>query len=345
MIHVARAKFLQVLESVTPGLTPKEQIVQSSCVCFQDGKVFTFNDEVACVTNSGLPLDFEGAAQARPLITILQQMPDEDLMLEPKDGTLTVYGKGKKRRLKAKLEPKVLLPIQSIQPPGDWTKLPSDFSEAVRMVQECCGNDHSQIHYVCVHIHPGWVEAFDSNQYGRFTIKTGFEEPFLVKKDAIKHVTAMDLTEFSEVENWVHFQGPSGLVLSCRRWMFEEVVDTSSQLQVPDARPAIFPKSLAESAKIAEVCSSEMGEVNYISVRLQKDTLMISGQGVNVNYDEIKGCDYKGPPIHFLISPKILSKMLEKESKCEIGSTRIKVTSQNWTWLARLRAPERNGQQ
>ena len=45
LLRVNRQLLLDALMSVTPGLTQKELIEQSSCVVFRNGQVYTFNDE------------------------------------------------------------------------------------------------------------------------------------------------------------------------------------------------------------------------------------------------------------------------------------------------------------
>ena len=53
------------LEAVSPGLATREAIEQSSCFVFKDGRVMTFNDEVACSIDC--ELGFDGAVAAKPL--------------------------------------------------------------------------------------------------------------------------------------------------------------------------------------------------------------------------------------------------------------------------------------
>jgi hypothetical protein len=69
MNRINREEFLRNLESVEPGLSPREILEQSSCFIFQKGWIKTFNDEVACKIKS--PLKLEGAVQAAPLLAIL----------------------------------------------------------------------------------------------------------------------------------------------------------------------------------------------------------------------------------------------------------------------------------
>jgi hypothetical protein len=342
-IKVNRSKFLAVLESVTPGVTPREVLEQSSCFCLRNGEVQTFDEYTACRAPTNLPKDFTGAVQAKSFLAVLQKLPDEDLELIPGEQHLEV--RGNHRKVKLRMEPEIHLPVDGIDPPGKWSKLHPDFGEAVGLVQGCCGRDESQLAQVCVHVYPNHVEAYDGIQFARYEIKTGFASPFLMRKDSIKHVAALDLTDFSETDCWVHFKGPSGPVLSCRRFLFEEEVDTEPYLQVPDAKPLTVPKNLEASIEIAQIFSSENGDVDLVSVEVKNNKLRLSAVGISGEYGEVKNCKYSGPSLHFLIAPKILQELLARETRFEVGTGRIKVRGGGgkWSWLACLRKPERNG--
>jgi len=46
-MKINRQEFLDSLEMVKAGLSPREFIEQSSCFAFKEGEVLTFNDESA----------------------------------------------------------------------------------------------------------------------------------------------------------------------------------------------------------------------------------------------------------------------------------------------------------
>ena len=90
-MKVNRENLLKELESVIPGLSPKEVIEQSSCFVFQDNVITTFNDEIAC--SIGTALDIKGAVPAKLLLEVLRKVTDEEVEIKQKKGELSIFGK------------------------------------------------------------------------------------------------------------------------------------------------------------------------------------------------------------------------------------------------------------
>ena len=304
MLRVKRELFLQRLNEVAPGLSPKEVVEQTRCLVFQDGQIKTFNEEICCRTTSDLPKDFTGAVQAAPLRVILQKLPEDEIILEQREGLLVVKGKGKETGIR--MEKEILLPVAAVETPKKWQTLNTDFTDAVSIVQECAGKDESKFIWTCVHIHPKWMEACDNFQLTRYTLDTGVEKPILVRRDAIKYVPGFDLSEIAETDSWLHFRGRNGLMLSCRRYE-DEYQDLSPILKFKGEK-AVLPKALIEAAERANVFSEENTDNNQIMVELRPGKLRIRGEGSTGYHLEIKRLKYAGPPMKFMVSPKLLRK-------------------------------------
>jgi hypothetical protein len=248
-MKVNREKLLTQLESVQPGLSPREIIQQSSCFVFKKGKVFTFNDEVAC--SHKCVLEIKGAVQAAPLLGILKKMEQELVDIEiGEDSKLVIKGKGNEK-VGIVMDRKVVLPISLLETPDKWQKLHKEFAEAVSLVQKCASRDESDQAKTCVHIHQEWIEACDDYQMARFKLKTRFEKPTLVRRDSLKHMTEFGMVEFSETDTWIHFRNPIGLILSCRKYAVD-YLDLSSVFSITGT-PATLPKGLGKAAEKAGV--------------------------------------------------------------------------------------------
>jgi hypothetical protein len=215
-MKIQREEFLAVLESVSPGLSPKNVIEQSNAFALKDGKVMTYNEEVFCQA----PLDtegIEGAVQSDSLLNVLRKLPDPELELARTEGFLVFKGKGKK--LEVRMEAEVLLPVEQIEVPKKWVSLGPEFSEALLMVQECAiEEDKQKFMATCVNIAPGWMEATDNRtQMMRYTLETGIKQACLIKKSGAKDVAGMGPSKMSETDAWLHFKNSARLVISCRR--------------------------------------------------------------------------------------------------------------------------------
>jgi len=146
-MHIQREVFLQTLESVQPGLSPKEILEQSSCFIFRDGEVFTFDDEIACRATSGLDKSFNRAVPGAKMLEILRKLPEDELEVTPKEAELLFTGKG--RKLAIRLEAEIVLPVESIEQPKDWTPLHEDFTDAIQVVITVPGKMNPVLYDLC----------------------------------------------------------------------------------------------------------------------------------------------------------------------------------------------------
>lgn len=319
-MRVNREDLLNELESVRPGLSPKEIIEQSSCFVFSEGAVMTYNDEVACTRKCSL--DIEGAVQAEPLIAMLAKFPNDELDITPVEGELQI--KAGRRSSGIRMEQQILLPIDVVEKPRTWKPLDPEFAEAVDIVSRCASTDQSQFSVTCVHIHPDYVEACDNYQLSRFPMKNPIDQPYLVRVNSLKHIIDLGMTKFSETDSWVHFRNKQKLRLSCRRSL-ETYPDFSPFLKVKGT-PTTLPKGLGEAVDKAEVFSKENADNNQVMVELSPKNggrLSVVGEGVSGWYKEVKKLKYLDKPIKFRIDPKLLIEITERHNDCEISKKHL----------------------
>lgn len=323
---INREELLRRLQSVEPGLAPREIIDQTTCLIFQDGQVFTYNDEVAC-RGPGLPdASITGAVQAKQLISYLQKMTEEDVELYVEGNDLVVKGKGKGAKVRMAAE--ILLPLATIEQPDEaaWVALPKRFLEALALVQECACKDMSRPEITHINIHPDWLEACDGYQLARYRVSTQLPERVNVRKTSVQHAVRLGADQWAQTPSWLHFRNPAGVVLSCRRYL-EEFPDLDSFLGVTGS-PVTLPASLAESMGRAEVFSSDVGsqEDNQVLVELSPERVRVRAQGTNGECWEGKTAGYAGEPLAFLVTPKTLAEIVKKNTKAEVTNDRIIVT-------------------
>lgn len=338
-IRINRNELLRVLGAVSPGLSPKDIVEQSACFAFRNGWVMTFNDEVSARIKTGLPKEFVGAVHADSFFKVLTKLPEEEVELEPDGGELRV--RGKRRRAGIRMEADIVLPIEHVERPTEWTELPENFLEAVRIVQESAGRNEEEFVTVCVNIAPRWIEACDRMQATRYKIRTGVEKPFLVRAVALKHITSTEMTEIAETESWVHFRNPSGLILSCRRYN-EEFPDLAPALDY-QGEAAVLPKGLTEAADLASIFTGEDKDSDYVSVELSEGRLRVRGEGSKGWASSDVKLAYHGRALAFRVSPKLLVELVNKHNECELGPDKLKVTGERWVYVTGLIPPEGGG--
>jgi len=338
-MRVKRIPFLNTLKSVSPGLSKREIVEQSSCFVFSNNRVTTYNDEIAC--SSECEIGLEGAVQAEPLIAILDKLVEDDLEIKEGEGEL-LY-RGTKREGGIRMESEILLPVDDVEQPtkkDKWVELADEFADAVNIVGKCAGKDASNFNLTCIHIYPKWVEAYDNLQVARYKVRTGVQEATLVRRDSIKHIQQLGMTHIAATKSWLHFKNSEGLVMSCRRYLRDEL-DTTAMLDVDTlldvhGTEATLPKGLEEAAQKAEVFSQDNSDDNLVTVELRKGKIRITGRGVSGWYRETKTTDYAGSPLAFKIDPTLLAEITERHKSCEITEERLKVTSAKFVYVTCL---------
>jgi hypothetical protein len=335
-VRVNKEELLRSLEDVKAGLSQQDILEQSSCFAISEGRILTYNDDVAVRAPVKLG-KITGAVQASTLLAFLRKMPDTEVTLSQGEGELVITGK--RREAAVRMEAEIMLPVDQLEDPGKWRPLHPEFTEALSMVASCAGSDLSEFATACVHLTPASLEASTNFQMMRYRIKTRFKESSLVKKDAIKHVIPLNVIEASETQAWVHFRNATGLVISCRRFK-EDFLDIEPHLAVK-GRKATLPKGMTKDLECAEIVSSENADNNQVLVEIVGGKLRVKAVGVSGRYKARTTINYDGKPLAFLISPKMFKEITEKFNDCLIGKKHLKVEGDAWTYVASLGVPEK----
>jgi hypothetical protein len=178
----------------------------------------------------------------------------------------------------------------------------------------------------------------DNFKLCRWTLKTGFSEPALVKASGVKHVQPLGMEEVGETRSWVHFRNAAGLTMACRRYA-DEFPDLSPMIKARGEK-ASLPKGLIEAAERAAVFSEELGkDDDYVHVHLKPGKARVTGVGVHGEHSEPKNVVYDGPEMQFLIRPKMLVELINRHPECEVTPNSMKVDGGAWVYVTCLSAP------
>lgn len=333
---INREEMLRAFQSVSPGLTTKEILQQSSCLVFRRDRVHTFNDEIACSVPSPIS-DFEGAVPAKPFIAVLSKLPDELLQVTTNAEKVEVAGKG--RKLKVNREAEILLPIDDLEQPDEWSQLPANFFEAVSLVGTCASKDESEFQLTCVHIGESVIEATDRYQIGRYEIECGFEKDICVRADSLDKASGFGMVQYCITDNWIHFRNEADLVFSCRTWV-DDYEDLAQYLEFERDTPVVLPNGLDEVLARAEIFSADNVRSKNVGVSLQSGAVIFKGEGAYGEYMERRPISYDGDSLQFTIAPKLLLAVTEKASECYVDGSKLSVDAGAFLYLASLEAVE-----
>lgn len=329
-----REELLSKLHCVKPGIAQKELLQQSSCVIFQKGDFFTYDDETSCQIPSGFPREWQGATKAATLIAFLEKFKVDEVFVNLKSGKLQI--KCRDEEASFRVQEDIQLSPTNVEKPKEWKPLPEEFDDALKIVSPCAGSGSADEDYrmSCVHFHSRWIEASDGIQFARYRVITEVEQPFLIKQKSLKNITSLGVTEFSETENWVHFKNEKlGLILSSRRYLDE--YENLSEIFKRRGEVLKLPEGLGESIDKADVFTQESARPKII-IELENSKMLLTGEGVHGKYTTKKAVDYTGEKIKFGIMPKILSELGKRYSQCEVTQDHIRVKGERFTYVSIL---------
>lgn len=317
-LAINRMEFLQALESVECGLSPKDALEQSSCFAFKRGRVMCYNNEVYARCSSGLPADFEGAVHGK-LCEAVRKLPDDEVRIRIESDELCV--EGLRDSSYVHIQPKVVLPVDDVEKPvkGAWKPVEQEFSEGLQLVVESCARDEQEFRITCVHVHPDYVEAADGLTHARFQVATGIKESCLIRAQGMKAVALRGPTECQDTEGWLHYRNGSGVTISTRKYSDEEYWDFSKHLEIRGT-PTTLPKGLVQAAERLEVFSKENSDDNVVRVEILRDRVKLEAIGVSGRQTHRSKVKYAGKPVSFKIGLKVLSRLVDQHTEVEIVS-------------------------
>jgi hypothetical protein len=337
-MRIQKNILLGQLESVTPGVA-KDVVTleQSKHFVFSNGKLITFNDEVACCRDSPFGDEVVGAVKADKLLDVLRRTPDEDLQVYVDKNQLVLSGRG--RRSKFLLEKEIILPVNSLETPSSWETLPENFCAAAKETCGCAGRDESTV-IIFLHIHPKWIEATDRHQILRWPMICGNDSSVLVRANCMEEIVGIGVSHWFISETWIHFKS-TDVNFMCRRYQGETFPDLGSCLEGTGEKIKLS-KQLAAATKAARIFSSERGGEDLLRVDLKPGKVRIVGEGITGSHEEWGKLDYSGASISFYMSPEILSRLIISEEDCEVLSGKLLIRNEKYVYVTSLLHPDSN---
>lgn len=333
MQRINRENFIKQIEAVLPGLSPREIIEQSSCFIFQEGNVMTYNDEIACT--QACDLKVKGAVQAIPLINILRKFAEEEITISTKKKKFII--KGKRKTATILMEKKIKLPIKLVESPKKWKNLPTDFADAIHVVQQCAGKDDGRFDFTCVHLHPDRIEACDGSQAALYKIDLPILKPTLVRKESLKYIISLDMIRFSRSKNWIHFENSNGLIMSCRRWVYSESnFPNLIELMKVKGTKTVLPKGMIGALEKAKVFTVDNVVADQVDIELKRNSIRVTGRGINGKFEEFKKIKYTGKKREFAIAPDLFIDLINRHNECRISKDKLKIVTGKYSYITAL---------
>lgn len=324
-----------ILKSVSGGIARKEILDQSTSFVFKDGQVFTYNDELA--VRADFPFgDFVGAIPAEALLAFLDRAPKEQVKVQPK-GEEVLFRAGR-CRVGLALEQEITLPIDEVELPEKWVKLPVDFFDALRFCSFSLAKDVNRPALTCFYCHRGQVITSDGFRLTRFQLKggKGFRKAMLLPSFAQSHIVALDATHYNATGDWLHFRNEEGAVLSCRTYQAD--FPKIDHLLEVEGDAVKLPQSLIEALDRAAIFTEPDPTValEFVTVKLSPGKVRVEAKSVAGWIKEEAKARYSGEPVEFKINPGFFKETLAIMNEMQIAENAIRLDAEAVTHVAHI---------
>lgn len=328
-----RQELLKAINSIKPGLSENSIVQQADLVLFDTDRVMSYNDEIAV----SMPFDsgIMGGIPANELLKLLQKMEKDEIKTTTKENQI-IFQCG---RTKAGFNVKeVEAPELGIDDKIKWKNLPKDFIEAMMFCIFSAATDISKGILTCLKAEEKEMVTCDNFRLTQYKMASKVAPPLLIPYQSARALINHQPVKFAISDNWLHFQGEDGSVLSCRT-MEGDYPDIDHLFEV-EGITVPLPPELKKTLGRTEVLAEDNETGKSISLTLDKGKITCHGESVEGWVTETIKTDYDDKKVSFKINPGMLSQILDKVNEAQIGDTKIRFDGDNFVHVIALTAAE-----
>jgi len=343
MSHIVdRAKLYDQLNKANQAVSKGEIIVQSDCFVFMgDGKVYTYNDEIAIICE--VEVNLKGAVKASELLSFLGKLKVKQITIKSSEQQmLIVAGKVTAGFAYSK---EIGMPIEDLHMLDNWKPLPAQFTKAVKVCSGSCAAsmDRAALHCVC--FRGDIAYGCDGHQISKFVMDKSkmppFKNDFLVPLFAAKHLHKYGkVKQWDEYKGFMYFLAEDGTIF-CSRKIKAKYPDMEAHLDFKGKRIK-FPAQVYDSLDRAGIFSSGsiVEKDALVHITIEKGKCEIKSQNSNGWVREKIKVNYDGEEIGFMINPSTLKNALKRVGleSTYIGKKMIRFSNSkdNFTYAAMI---------
>ncbi len=346
MATVSVKEAAAALSMAACGLGAKENDIQANCFLIKDGRVWTYNDEVAVSTR--LPKGFEGitcVVQGKEFLSLMNKLSGDAEITQTEDALVL-----KTRRTKStfKVETEIKMPVLDIKIPEKRSPLPENFLTALSCLLPIAGKDMTKPLSTCIDLKDSYARVADVSVAGQWNFDESykFEKEMLLPAVAAKIVSKFAVVDISSTEGWIHFTTEAGTEISCRAYYEgQEGVDLSHLLNAEGVEVGPLPKDLETALERSDIfASAKTGTETTISevavdVAISDNWCKIKCESAVGKYEEKVRIDYSGDPVAFMVAPELLRDAMKYQRVLHVCESFVKLQDEHFTHVVAVFVP------
>ena len=316
---IKREELIDVLTRVKPGIANKEIIEQSNHFIFEEGRIWTYNDQIAI--SQEFESELAGAVKADEFYKLLNKLEDDNLKISVQAGEFSIQGKTVIAKIK--IDPEIKL--QPIQAPGinskSWQTLPEDFTDAISLCLFSASRNMIRPELTCLYVTGKTVFSTDTFRATKREMKSKVKEDFLLSATAAKELTKYNVYKvFTDTEGWLHFTNKEKTMFSCRTfadvkypekiWDFFDI--KGEKINLPDSFEQVIDR-------VSTLVTADFDLDRFVDLTIENGILTCKGKGPHGSVSETVDINYKGKDIEVKVHPGFLMEILKQLDSMTIG--------------------------
>jgi len=335
-MKIKKELFLEKLDAVKPGLSNKDIIEFADSISFTKGMMISYNDVIA--VKCPVEMSIKGTVKADKLFAHMQKVkPDSDgyIKLMVKDEELIVKAGKSKAGMPINLDGQVSLEELG-KPVKKWKKLPSDFTEGLRLSIFAASDDASDPKLTCLHIQGRQVQSSNGHRAFRYQMEKGIKKEFLLPATSAPSILNHPIKYYSVTKNWVHFKTKDDIVISCRMYADTTFPNMDFLFDI-NGKNFTFPDQLKEViTRAADFIGDDEDDKN-IRIKIKKKKMIVKSKSLQGWFSEEVSVKSK-KEASFEINPFFLQDILKSSTLAKMDSKKglLRFKTDKWQYTINI---------
>lgn len=305
---IDRELLLEQLIAIKPGISRKGIVELTDCITFREGRAHAYNGNIAA--SAAIPVNLNGTVKAKPLLEILDHIPDKKVRIFTSGGKLVLKGRGR-MLVRIPLEDGEFFRFHKADRPKKWSRLDPEFCNAIRMAFLCSSRDvKTQYLATMVKITSSSVQALDNAvQFLDYKVPSKIKDSMYNSVD-MNHVCALEPSRVCDTRSWLHFKNGRDVRMSFLKADEPDKFPSLKSFLVAEGHKFRIPKALGPIALGATVFTKDNKDENFVKVTLSKNEIRVQGISDIGEFNQpIEKVKYDGPTITFAVSGELLNEI------------------------------------
>lgn len=337
-MKVNRAKLLQSLEVMIPGLSKKVSIVPSLSHLYFLGDSMCFYNERVYISYP-FQTEFKCSCDLDMFYRVIQKLTGDEIDLDYVGVELVLRGGKERAGLATGSIETFSTQDLSILSTIDWKPLPQDFKRGLELCLFSVARDATQRELTCIYVSGNRVCSSDDCRISLYEM-SGTMEPVLIPESVASVLVGYELEQYHIENSWFYVKEGDGF-LAFRPYSgdYHEVdeffVVEGTKVQFPNDFVSVvkdtFVVQSSQSASVLSQLDSKMLvklKESVLSCRMERDMIWFE-----------KDVDLPAPVAHeaeFTIDPNFFKSVLEVSNEMVLGADRALFTFENFRHVVAL---------